>query len=835
MNLPDISNEQLNIVENLANHNVIVESVAGSGKTTCNLYIAKKYLDKSILLLTYNAKLKMETREKVNKLNLPNIETHSYHSFCVKYYNHKCFTDYQIISILKSNTNPLKKFSYDIIILDESQDMSPLYYELVCKIIQDNNKPIQICLLGDRAQSIYDFNRADARFIICADKIFKFNNLPWTRLKLTESYRITSEMAEFINCCLFDNKIIKSNKKTNIKPKYIITNVYEETIESRSFIEIKNLLKQYKPEEIFILAPSVRSEKTPVRQLENLIKTALKNIPVYVPISDEEKLDEEILRNKLVFSTFHQAKGLERKAVMVFNFDDSYFKFYKKDKDPKVCPNEIYVASTRALEQILFIHHYNNDYLPFLNKNNLNKYTNLIQDEKVKPFKYQEKKSYETSVTELIKHLPIDVLSNCIEYLEITKIKDKSDIINIPFKMEQELGFESVSEITGTAIPSYLEYKTSNKMSIYNQLLKNYKQMEYQMKQSVDNDDVDFIDSDSDTTPNIIQSKSKYNLEFINLSNLKPDELLYITNYYCSMKTGFLYKIHQVTNYNWLTQENLDNCINRLVNLGVSKKAEYEKYFEIENQPELLNRRLIGYVDCIDQNNFYEFKCVDKIENEHILQLAVYMYLHQTQNKSTKKIQVINEPTPNIPGLANDLIKYIEKNNKEISFSKDPSRVMYLIKLNEKLLNQVDNIMQKSNKNNIQDNSSKSQQTFNYYLYNILSDELLKISCPFDKLVEMIKYLIHSKYISTKTIPDEIFIKNCTEIMNKYSKITNTDNFHEINLNKPIETIIQYKTKKYLLNEDKVYFVDKNGKKGSFFGYMINNKIVKNKPQELIV
>jgi DNA helicase IV len=34
MNLPNISDEQKNIIEKLENNNVIVDSVAGSGKTT---------------------------------------------------------------------------------------------------------------------------------------------------------------------------------------------------------------------------------------------------------------------------------------------------------------------------------------------------------------------------------------------------------------------------------------------------------------------------------------------------------------------------------------------------------------------------------------------------------------------------------------------------------------------------------------------------------------------------------------------------------------------------------------------------------------------------------
>lgn len=83
--------------------------------------------------------------------------------------------------------------------------------------------------------------------------------------------------------------------------------------------------------------------------LENKIKAKLKYVNVHVPISEDEALDEDIIRGKLVFSTFDQAKGLERKAVVVFNFDDSYFNYFNRSANKNVCPNILYVfAEPRA-------------------------------------------------------------------------------------------------------------------------------------------------------------------------------------------------------------------------------------------------------------------------------------------------------------------------------------------------------------------------------------------------------------------------------------------------------------------------------------------------------
>lgn len=69
MQLPDISSEQNEIIQQLRqNNNIVVDSVAGSGKTTCNLHIAKHFSDMNILLLTYNSKLKIGHKRESQKI-----------------------------------------------------------------------------------------------------------------------------------------------------------------------------------------------------------------------------------------------------------------------------------------------------------------------------------------------------------------------------------------------------------------------------------------------------------------------------------------------------------------------------------------------------------------------------------------------------------------------------------------------------------------------------------------------------------------------------------------------------------------------------------------------
>ena len=330
-------------------------------------------------------------------------------------------------------------------------------------------------------------------------------------------------------------------------------------------------------------------------------------------------------------------------------------------------------------------------------------------------------------MSDLLKHLPIEILNNCISYLKIKNINKESNIISIPIKINDKYGYENVSEITGTAIPAYFQYKKNNKMTI-----------------------LDEISND----PN-------YDLNNINIENIKGNELLYISNLYCSFRSGFKFKTYQISNYDWLSYDNLNLAIDRLNKLNISNNAKFEIGYEAENEkleprPELRDRRLIGFIDCIDDNNIYEFKCVKKLEKEHILQLAIYMYLHELEIRKNEKIKI---NVLNVGELKKLLEKYkneLNENNIKISKLKMRKKINELINIK---INQL--IKEIETYKNIISN--------NYYLYNILSDEMIQIKCEFNELKQMIEYLIYSKYKDNKLISDDKFILKFKDIFNKYS------------------------------------------------------------------
>jgi len=128
--------------------------------------VAKAAPQKRILLLTYNARLKLETRERVKRCGLERtLEVHSYHSMGVKYYDTSCFQTEGISRVLRQRTPPRTPLPhFDLVIIDEAQDQTKTLYDFVQKLLSDLPGPYpQLMVVGDENQCIYSFMDADAR------------------------------------------------------------------------------------------------------------------------------------------------------------------------------------------------------------------------------------------------------------------------------------------------------------------------------------------------------------------------------------------------------------------------------------------------------------------------------------------------------------------------------------------------------------------------------------------------------------------------------------------------------------------------------------------------
>jgi hypothetical protein len=614
--LPQASEEQQEILHAIQDgHNVMVDAVAGSGKTTSILYLAQQCPALKFFVFTYNARLKAETRQRVKFLNLTNIEVHSYHSFGLKYYTEPCMNDTHLLNIVKNNTPIRQALHADVVVLDEAQDMTYPYYCFIRKCLSDMNKnKAQLVVLGDHMQCIYDFPQkgADHRFLTLAPLIWK-NKREWKKLHLRTSYRLTKNMEYFVNEAVLGYPRMNTIKEVDIPVQYISGDIFDK-IPTFIVNEVQTLLQSYKPEDIFILAPSIRSKNpiNPIKKIEN--ELVQKGISCYVPTSDEEELCEEVLYKKLVFSSFHQSKGLERKVVIVFNFCNSYFQFYSPTSDRFVCPNTLYVAITRAKERLYAIS--DGDHLRFLKHHKLSHpFVNHITLKGRRKTRSSSDSSGSDSdvirnrrVTELTRFLPEELIDQILELAKMTSVKPKWTNIDIPHFISTDDGkTEAVSELNGIAIPTMFENNFTKTCSIQDDLQSHF-------------------------TINLKQDSPLYPYRNIIWKNCTtPSDYLQLANLYNAYVSGYIFKLEQIRNYEWLHQEQvtqlLDVLHTTIGDIHTDSKFEHTLEYEYETKGLLIG----GRCDLLDPNILWELKCVEEIRSEHIIQLALYAWLYMKQ------------------------------------------------------------------------------------------------------------------------------------------------------------------------------------------------------------
>ena len=617
--------EQKNIIESIKNgYNVIVDAVAGCGKTTTSLAIAEHCNDKKILLLTYNAGLKIETRQRIEKLNINNLQVHSYHSYCVKYYNYPCYDDLRMRLLL--NNDKIKKendLDFDLVILDEQQDMKPLFFELIQYIIKSDT---QICLFGDINQNIYSYQGSNSDYLIKANELIN-SKYEWKIHNIFTTFRVNKSVANFVN-----NVLLKEERLNAIKEgppvEYLICNPFKP---KEIIYKIKHFLsKGYSYNDIFILAPSIKSKKIPVRVLENLL--VLNNIPCCVSINEDGSIiDEEVMYNKILFTTFHQSKGLERKIVFVYSMDEGYYRYAKNASIDK-CPNPIYVACTRALEHLIIIHDKKNLHLPFLDIDELNKYC-IVQGELAIQKKEilsdspinNEITQQNISVTDYIRSLTVEQIINSFNCIKYKTIQKQYKNITVPSKILTDNNmYEDVTAINGIAIPSYYEFITNNNSKLLDNITCN----------------LDDLTIDIQNKLQVILSK-----ECLDINNF-----LFFSTIYDMRMNGYYYKMIQIKEYNWINENVLKDILD-VIHKALGSKI-YNREFEEKTSIVINNKKICGIIDCIDNKTktIWEFKAVSYISECNLLQLALYALICK-KTYSDYKYKILNVLTGEIQEL----------------------------------------------------------------------------------------------------------------------------------------------------------------------------------------
>jgi hypothetical protein len=657
----ELSEEQQIILKNVVDgHNVIVDSCAGTGKTTLILSVAKALVSCQLLQMTYNSMLRFEVKDRVKKAGIVNMKVHTFHSLAVRYYLPTSYTDTGIRYVILKDLPPIEKLpKIDVFVLDEAQDMTFLYFQLMAKFARDSGHPIQLLILGDYMQGLYEFKGADIRFLTFADILWegfqclKTQEFRYCTMKM--SYRITNQMCNFVN-----EVMLGENRMEACRDGIPVTYIRNSRVNIERIVaaEICKLLDQgFSPADIFVLASSVKGANSNVRQLENTLVE--RGIPCHVPMLENDKIDERVIDKKVVFSTFHCVKGRQRKFVFIVGFDQSYFKFYGRNLPKDKCPNTLYVASTRATHGLYLLESDNfrtDRPLEFLKQNHVEmKQRDYItfrghhqtlffedeEEERIRDALFQNK--HNLTPTELIKFVPesvIEDISTILDRIFVSQNREVSEI-DIPNIIETRQGFfEEVSDLNGITIPciyyDYLSEKWLGSRTNSNVLLN-------LIGNCIDN----MKPNDHSYLKKIVQDLPE-KIETI-------EEYLYIANISVAVQETLYFKLKQIDRdeYNWLTQGMIARCTDRLDNVigkeckdimprieeTIISQSDDKAHARIDDflAPHFgadVKFRFTARTDLITNDSIWEMKCTSKISIDHMLQVVIYAWIWKMRGSS---------------------------------------------------------------------------------------------------------------------------------------------------------------------------------------------------------
>lgn len=290
------------------------------------------------------------------------------------------------------------KWGYDFVFIDEAQDMNETQLKLCMRSVNPDGR---IVIIGDPKQAIYAFRGADLRMY---DRLVE--RLGAKKMPLTITYRCARRIVQEANKMVPDLEAAPTAPEGTLKyispidmrkmmqpGDFVISRsnaalVRECTAAIRAGIKsniqgrdlgetLRALVQKSRADDVEELLAWVEDWK--VREIEKRTKKDHDTQPVVdraeclVAFADGARSIGEVMRNiavmfdegddtqRVVFSTTHRVKGLERKRVFVLR--DTYLRpRYVKDEFgskvfmvPEEEQNLYYVAVTRAIEELYLV------------------------------------------------------------------------------------------------------------------------------------------------------------------------------------------------------------------------------------------------------------------------------------------------------------------------------------------------------------------------------------------------------------------------------------------------------------------------------------------------
>lgn len=742
--MPAPSSEQASIIAHvLQGMSVCVEAVAGAGKTALVLMIARALVTATspdtprVLQLTYNSQLKMEVRRKCQTEGLSSyLDVHTFHSLMLRHFGPKGGYDDSALRKALDSKQPLQAPvpCYTLVVVDEAQDMTRLYFDFMTSLLKTRTHTPQFLVLGDRHQTLYGFKGADARYLTLAPELYAqhWPQTRWIQSTLSCSYRVPSSIARYINICLLGTRRIwtpnapemvghnivdvangnddaadeqtvnghapltkddaakKVTKKVTMIGANMVTRGVELLIgrspQNMAQCVARRLLKlmqedNVQAQDIFVLCGSLKNAILPVKFLEHELVTA--KVPVFFPSHDHGALDEMLLCNKVVFSTFHQAKGRERPIVVAYGWDEGYFRSFVREGPWDTCPCALYVAATRAQQRLLLIQM--EAALPCLQQSHEKAVTEgiLLSCTQVptlapdlgpiiRPMSNTNMRPSRVAVTELTRYLSETAQSTLLTLVEPLFHQVRPPILTDPHPpstIEGHVGRECVADLTGLAITNMFEstVRSPTSQQVYLQSF--------------------LTPTDGSARPRACHPLLRRALSRACGELWTPSDHLYLANVYTAATCQVLCRLTQLSRFNWLSTKVAAKLLRVLRTTILESSYGRDEYTLMTHTHEDANKddknnlkespvvsdaiifeksvswrrggtQILGRVDVIhpEANMAWEVKCcTGPLELEHKLQVLLYATLWQQRQRNGGDIENPLHVLPMHFGLLNVL------------------------------------------------------------------------------------------------------------------------------------------------------------------------------------
>ena len=326
-----LTNEQAQIMNALGmNSHLLIEGGAGTGKTLLAMDFARKRAEKGdkVLYLTYNKNLSNNINRQLNsyeKLKVINI--------------HALFGEYVPVDIDKMNENASKyfgdtlpeeffewinnlneeeteKLKYDLIVMDEGQDIiKPIYLYSLDMLLRGGFEKGDWAIFYDEKQNIYNPEYSDGMEIIESYSVAKF--------KLFVNCRNTVQIGTY------------SAKESGVEINEFLQENGEE-VQTISYTDINDFKQKIKE-----IIKRLRAEKVDTSEIAFLAPKKYSN-SILSKIGFEvnelgNNYDSE--SNLPKFATIQGFKGLDSKIIILVDVDNIH---------PENFSKFIYIAGTRA-------------------------------------------------------------------------------------------------------------------------------------------------------------------------------------------------------------------------------------------------------------------------------------------------------------------------------------------------------------------------------------------------------------------------------------------------------------------------------------------------------